>query len=1375
MKFRITLLLLIACLRLHAQQVSYPFSHLDVTNGLSHNEIRAIYKDAKGFMWFGTISGLNRYDGYKFKIYRHDNKDSTSVNSNNINRIIEGPENKIWLETNRGFDIYDPQKEVFNHNASAYLQALGMDTLLRGITKDRNNNYWFVTAKALYKYNGTGKKAQQVYVANDKDVPIISDLARDGNGNFWLVSNTGTIEKLDGQTRRVVYKDTFIKDLKKSNTLNYRLFIDAQNELWIFPLNDVQGVYYVKPSTGQILHFKKDDAQYHLNNDLVTGILQNSDGLIWVGTDHGGINLINKNTLAVTYLLNDPSDDKSISQSVIKAMYRDDKGIIWLGTHKKGINYYHENIIKFAEYKQQLTNANSLGFDDINRFAEDAKGNLWIGTNGGGLNYYNRKTGVFTKYVHDASNTNSLCNNVIVGLCVDSEQKLWIGTYYGGLDCFDGKTFTHYKYDPLKPGSIADNRVYSIYEDSNKDLWVGMLWGSLNRFDRKTKTFVHYKGKSSTDSIPAKDVTTIAEDKEKNLWLGTPDGIFVFDKRTKKFTHLIHPNLVQYNIIYLMNDSEDRMWIATRDGLMMYNKKTKSFFTYTTANGLPDNNIMGIIEDNQHNIWATTANGISKGVVQTNAAGKVIVNFTNFNELDGLQGKSFNERAILKTTNGELVFGGTNGFNLVNPANIKSVTYAAPIVFTDLQVFDKSVVPGEKINGNIILNKSITNAKEVSLRYDENIFTIEFASLDYLNTAKNKYAYKLIGFNKNWVITDGDNRKITYTNLDPGSYTFTVKTLNNDGSFNAEEASMHITVLPPFWRTTWAYLLYAIAFIGALIFARWFEMRRTKLKFALDHERKEAQRMHELDLMKTKFFTNVSHELRTPLSLIISPLDKMLRNAQDETQKNQYHVIQRNAKRLLSMVNQLLDFRKLEMQEIKLNLSNADIIQFIKEASYSFTDIAEKKHIHFSFSSYTDHLFTSFDSDKIERILFNLLSNAFKFTHENGSVTVSVDSINDTGDEQLLEINVQDTGIGIAQEKQDKIFDRFFQNEVPGNLINQGNGIGLSITKEFVKLHNGIIKVKSEPGKGSCFSVLLPVTKLAEDKVLKIVDSTNEDANEVTTIDEEIKTEAAPALQEISSTKQTVLLIEDNEDFRFYLKDNLREFYNIAEASNGKEGWQKTLQLHPALVVSDIMMPEVSGIELCKKIKSDARTLHIPIILLTARSTDEFVKEGYKIGANDYITKPFNFEILLSRINNLLTQQSTLSKALKKQIDAKATVVEVVSQDEKFIQQALQIIEKNIDNPSFSVEEWSREMFISRVALYRKILTITGKSPVEFIRSIRLQRAAQLLEESQLTIAEVAYKVGFNNSKYLAKYFKAAYGVLPSSYVADKKNAAAKS
>ncbi|MBN2519698.1 MAG: response regulator, partial [Bacteroidales bacterium] len=585
-----------------------------------------------------------------------------------------------------------------------------------------------------------------------------------------------------------------------------------------------------------------------------------------------------------------------------------------------------------------------------------------------------------------------------------------------------------------------------------------------------------------------------------------------------------------------------------------------------------------------------------------------------------------------------------------------------------------------------------------------------------------------------------------------------------------EGKSLKINILPPIWLTDFALVVYGIFILGLLLLLRLIVLKRERLKFKNEQEKLEAQRRHELDMMKIKFFTNISHEFRTPLSLIITPLQKILKNTRDSEQKRQFELIHRNAKRLLHLVSQLLDFRKMEVQKISLNLMRGDFIKFAKDVFISFTDLAEIKNIQYNFQSNVDELYTNFDHDKIEKVLFNLLSNAFKFTHEKDSIKLALKYIEEDKNIELLnrtsskflEIKIIDTGIGIPEEKKEKIFQRFFQDDNQEGYINKGSGIGLSLTKEFVKLHQGDINVVSEQGKGSCFIVQLPVDT---------TDILKSDDNISIEIKHDIKVEEDEIIghQKDISKKPTLLIVEDNEDFRFYLKDNLKNEYNVLEAGNGFEGWRVVLESSPDLVVSDLMMPEMDGLELCNKIKTDQRTSHIPIILLTARTADQQKKEGFETGADDYITKPFNFEIFELRLKNLIKQREALRKLFQKQIEIEPSEISVTPLDELFIKKAIEEVEENMSNPEYSVTELSRELNMSRTTLYKKLLALTGKTPIEFIRILRLKRAAQLLGQSQLSVSEIAYKVGFNDTRYFTKYFKTEFKELPSVYAAANK------
>ncbi|SEM78725.1 Signal transduction histidine kinase [Mucilaginibacter gossypiicola] len=1381
MRYKLSLSVFILLLLLHvafAQNGKYQFSQLNRSNGLSNNQVNSVFKDSEGFMWFGTAAGLNRYDGYTFKVFKHDVYNKKSLNDDFITGIFEGPGKKLWVSTRRGYCFYDLETEEFNSDISRMTGSLKLPAypFVSKIIRNGKGEFWFICPDSgIYRYNELSKTTRRYYhhrSGASLHSNLVADVTRDATGNVWLAYRDGVVERLDIKQNRIAYRTDIFSKVASNRDGNYSITVDRDNDLWFYSSNFNSGAYYYSPSSGAFRHITDESAGAKLKSNIVSNIIQADDGLIWIGTDHGGINVLDKKNFTISYLLNREDDAKSLSQNSA-TLYKDDSGIIWANTFKEGVSYYHKNIIRFPLYRHFASDRESLSFEDVNKFVEDKNGNLWIGTNGGGLIYFNRKTGSFKQYKYEQGNPNSLSNDIIVSLCIDHDQKLWIGTYFGGLDCFDGKKFIHYKHDDKVAGSIADNRVWSILEDSSNRLWIGTFAGGLQIFDREKKIF---SAPFKQTDIRSPYIASLFEDRKGNMWVGGYFGVDVILKNRGGFVHYSADNkgsnsLISNSINCITQDSRSLIWIATREGVSIVNPQTAFIRSLTAQNGLPDNTVMDVLEDNRGAIWLSTANGLSR-ITFIQKQAPYAFRFENFDETDGLQGKEFNTRAALKTSKGELIFGGGHGFNIFDPLTIHANIYKPRLVFTDFLLFNKSIAANEEVDGRVVLSKAISATRELTLTHSENVFTIEFAALNFFNPNKVKHQYMMEGFDKDWLDADNAIRKATYTNLDGGDYIFKVRAISQEGKLEPDYIKLKIKVLPPFWKSTIAYFIYVLALFGILFFMRrrgiqkirkQFEVEKEKreAKLLIEQERQEARRMHELDMMKIKFFTNVSHEFRTPLSLIMAPVDKILKHTETEEQRHQLQLINRNAKRLLNMVNQLLDFRKMEVQELRLHARNGDIISFIKEMVYSFSDVAEKKHIRLVFDSEIQSLVINFDHDKIERILFNLLSNAFKFTPDDGHVSVLL-AINEKASEKaLLEIKVIDTGIGIPLDKQDKIFERFFQNEIPGSMVNQGSGIGLSITKEFVKLHDGKISVESEAGRGSCFIILIPVDLTADEQTS--ANKTNLPVPEMT--DNQAWLQAGSGN---ITKKLTVLLVEDNEDFRFYLKDNLSDTFNIIEAANGKEGWQKSLALHPNLVVSDISMPEMNGIDLCRKIRNDKRTSHIPVVLLTAVTGEEQQLQGLETGANDYLTKPFNFEILMSKLKNILAMQEDMRKTYQKQLDVKPTEVETESFDEAFIKKAVQLIEKNIDNADFSVEELSSELFVSRVTLYKRALALTGKSPVDLIRSIRLKRAAQLLESSQLTISQISYKVGFKSQKYFVRCFKAEFNCLPSAYVSNK-------
>jgi len=739
--------------------------------------------------------------------------------------------------------------------------------------------------------------------------------------------------------------------------------------------------------------------------------------------------------------------------------------------------------------------------------------------------------------------------------------------------------------------------------------------------------------------------------------------------------------------------------------------------------------------------------------------------FRNFTHYNGIPIDNFVHGAGFRASNGELFFGSLQGFNYIDPTELTSNSNVPSVMLTDLRIGNKSVAPGKES----AIQEHISIATKISLSYKQNL-SLSFVALNYTLPKENQYAYKLEGFDKDWVYVGAMNTAY-YTNLDPGDYIFHVKASNNDGVWSATDTSIHIYVKPPFWLTRYAYALYLLAAILIVWSIRHRGIQKFKSKYAieqervrmrqlLEQERLEAERLHEFDQLRIKFLTNLSHEFRTPISLITGPIEQLQEKEGNPDKQRQIAMVKRNARRLLNLVNQLLDFRKLEEHELRLNISEGDIISFLKDASDSFSDVADRKHIHFSFTTDVDYFYTAFDKDKIERILFNLLGNAFKFTQKEGSVSLKVKQVSASNE---LIIIVSDTGIGMSAGERERVFDRFFQGNTPANVLNQGTGIGLSISREFVILHGGTIAVESQPGEGSTFTICLPLENIRSEAV----NQANEERFPVKTVS---NSEGSPTSLP-DQKKLTVLLVEDNDDFREYLRSSLQPYYKIIEAPDGRAGWQKALSGHPDVIVSDITMPNMDGIELSRKIKSDKRVSHIPVILLTALTDDAYELRGLETGASDYLTKPFSFEILNIKIKNLILLNQRLRETYTRRLNIETPPQELPSAEDQLLLKVTQFIESKIDSSQLSVEELSSHFCMSRTSFYRKIVDLTGETPVEFVRSVRLNKAAELLEKSDMKIAEIGYAVGFTTPNYFTRAFKAKFDLSPSEYVALKRKA----
>ena len=1336
----------------------YSFIRVDASDGLVNNQVTCIFKDSRGFIWIGTTAGLSRFDGTNFVNYTHNDKDPSSIIDNYIVDIKEDGNRRLWIETRWEHTIFDLNKEVFINNISGILNDFQVKGAISIVYIDKSNKLWFKPQGKNRFYIYDLQKGGLINPFKSKVPESIDaiDFLQYGNNYYFLYGN-GIVECFDGSNFRLILSDDKIKKYINNENFTGNIFVDADGDIWVYGNND--GIYYFKSSSKQWSYYNDNSKDIRLTSNLTSKIIQDDKGLIWVGTDHGGIDIINKFSKNVQTIYYQGENLKSLPQNSITDIFIDNNNRVWIGTFKKGFCYYHESIHKFPLYQSIVSDKTSLPFNDVNCFAEEKSGNLWIGTNGGGLIYFDRKINKYSVYKHDANNENSISNDIVVSLFIDKENLLWIGTYTGGLNTFDGRKFTRYK--ASKESLLTNNSIWTITQDNKKRIWIGTLGSGIVLFDKNSKTFVPLPNLGSV-KLPSAFVNQIFKMNNGNMLIATAVGVIFYDVEENRYRNHPYENkelpfqISNNNVNGVYEDSRGLFWIATREGLTMIDPNTNYIKIFRKEDGLPRDIMNCIQEDDYQSIWVSKSSGLSQIMVNSIKPGEdYSFSINNYTEADGLQEKEFNTNSGFKTTKGELIFGGPNGFNLFQTKNIKYNKNLPLVVFTDFQVLNQSVKVGDTINKLVILENSIVSTKDIVIKHSMNVFSIGFAALNSFISEKLKFKYQLEGFDKDWIEIDGNTHKVVYTNLNAGKYNFKIKACNNDGIWNENYTELKITILPPFFASPLAYVLYFIIIVLALIYFRYSMLKKERFKFKMEQERMISKQNHELDEMKLRFLTNVSHEFRTPLTLILTPLEKLIKMEKSNSELKLLETINRNAHNLLDLVNQLLDFRKLDLYGLKYQPSYGDLISFLNEVCGNFLDSFSRKGVKLEFISSMNQFYFEFDSNKLQKIMMNLISNALKFTREGGSVKVVAElQKSEPYNEEQIVLSVIDNGVGIKEEEIDKIFDRFYQSQSNVSLGISGSGIGLNLAKEMVNLHGGTLSVKSKPGIGSEFIVSLPVLPS-----IKIRDEKHQ-KEELQIITPAVSLQ----LKETNGIKPIILLIEDNFEFRTFMKDSLENQYIVNEANDGIEGYEIVNKIIPDLIISDVMMPRMDGLELCRKLKSDIHTSHIPLILLTARTADEDKIQGLEIGADDYITKPFNMDLLFMRIENLMDKRRKIQKHFQNNIDISPSDIEIPSMDEKLIKKAVAFVSKNIAEPNLSVEDLSREVGMSRVYLYKKLLAITGKSPIEFIRIIRLKRGTQLLEKSQMSVSEVAYAVGFNSPRYFSKYFNEEYGMLPKDY-----------
>jgi ligand-binding sensor domain-containing protein/signal transduction histidine kinase/DNA-binding response OmpR family regulator len=1361
-RFSILIVLQFALLNFSFGQLS--FDHLSVSNGLSQSTVLSIFKDSRGYMWFGTRDRLNRYDARHVKIYNYNFNDTTSIScSDYIFSVFEDRQKNLWIGTVRGLNRYIPESDSFER---IYSNPSNPNSLSNNnvncVYQDSKGNLWFGSNEGLNMLRSAASRKFTHFFKTSKDHPglagnLVNTLFEDRTGNLWIGTSKG-LTRMSPQNGGYSFT-SFVSSKTNANGLDGNIVKtinqDKQGNIWIG--TETGGVNMLNPQTLVFTHLKHDPFNNNtLSSNDVRKILPDKTGKMWIATMLG-LNTYDVDTRQFTHYDHDVENRNSLSDNSIKDIYQDNNGTIWVGTMFGGVNILHPNNIPFTVY-QSSKFKNSISNNIVSAIVADDRQNLWIGTEGNGLNYFDKATGFFKYYNNHPADAASISTNFVKALYRDKQNNLWVGLHQGGLDLLEpGKTgFKHFRHDALNPRSISSDIISCLLEDSRARFWVGTSEG-LTIFDKQKQQFRNYLTDSTIRlNLSSKGTRCIYEDSKHNIWVGTTGGLnllpagatvfkmFKANERDPKSLKVGYINCIK-------EDSRGTIWIGSfHGGLSRFNVQTQSFKTYTTHDGLPSDNVLNIQPEEDGFLWISTDNGLTRFDLKTQK-------FKNYTVKDGLPTNEFNYNSSFKDAGGELYFGTYNGLVRFSPRQIKTNDIAPPVLFTGLKLFNQPVGIMDKTQ---LLKKDIGLTTQIIFNHDQNVFSLDFTALNYEKPDRNQYMYKLSGFEKNWNYVD--NPTATYTNLPAGDYDFLVRGSNNDGVWNSNFKSLHIKILPPLWKTWWAYFIYAILLSGLLYLVIRFFRRQARLERDLYYEHLNYERQQEVHQMKLDFFTKVSHEIRTPLTLILTPVEKLLELTVDNNAiSRQLTFVKRNADRLIRLVNELLDFRKIETGHMKLSVSEYDMVKFCQDIYLSFERLSDVKHISYQFKAPDEPVPVYFDEPQFEKVLFNILSNAFKFTPNEGTITITVEP-----DAEWVNIIITDNGAGIPETMQPHIFDNFYQAN--NTTTSSGWGIGLALAKSIVELHRGHISVESyeatniRSGK-TTFKVSLLKGKghFSEEELAHepVHDYQIQQVDAPETVFTNGKV-VSPGKE-----KQTLLLVEDNEEVRGLMKESLSALYNIHESSNGAEGWELACQIIPDLIISDITMPVMDGLELCAKIKTDERTNHIPIILLTAKAAHMHQVSGLETGADVYLTKPFRMQILELNIRNLILSRQAMRQKFAQQLTLMPKNRVIESPDEKFLNKLMTIVENNMEDSEFDVIRLVNAIGMSQSILYRKIKALTDLNITDFIKSARLKQAAMLLLQNKLSIADVAYAVGFNDRKYFSKEFKKQFGKAPSEYM----------
>lgn len=1324
------ILILMTIIPINGQTTGPKFRRLEYSDGLSDNKVNCIYKSREGFLWIGTPLGLNRYDGFRIRSYFAQSGDSTSLPDNTIMSIQEDGEGKLWLETLAGSCVFDPAHETTERNTSRWLQEHDMSGKVFKAHADGSHNLWLaLTDGSLWYYDFAHHEASLVIKNISRQQCQVTNITTVGSQAIINYDN-GYMETVDRVSHRVVWSADFIeKNRPDQLQRSYSTFIDSRHNLWVYS-GGTPYLYSATTHSWQLLPY-----------DMVITIDEDKSGNILLATDHDGLIRLDRQFRQNAQLLNNPLDPFSISDNTILSLYVDDAGIVWAGTYRMGLAYYYSGQYLFS----------TLPVGDICSISEDRGGQLWLGTNDKGIVVYNP---VSRQQRTIGKGESGLGSDIVVTTLIARDGSLWAGTYQGGLGRLKDGHWTIWRQGS---SALRSDNVWALAELPDGNIAIGTLGAGLQILNPATGNFRNYDTHNS--NLGSDYIASLTLDAYGGLVIGHSQAFSVLNLRNGKIKnysqqaledslsgearHLASPSV---NQVYC--DSRRLLWLATAAGLNVCDHETGKVYTVNLQGIHSHIDICAVDEDGSGTMWVTTSEGLKS--IRLRRDGRNWAFFINsYNESDGLQTRMFNKRSILRTHDGKILVGGIDGINVIEPRHVRNAMAPVRVIFSDLAFFDRVIGVGEEVNKHVVLPEAINDSREVTLNHDENTFTIQLAASCVGQPEHPRFLYRIKELGDKWSMTSENMPAISFTDLDYGHYTLEVRALDHNGNPQQQIETLHITIRPPFYLSVWAWIIYLLLIAAA----GWYGITEMSRRRQEQLERLNLKKEKELEEAKLEFFTNLGHELRTPLTLILAPLASLLKEETNPTVVEKLRLMHRNGVRLLNLVNQMLDVRRLMNNKEVFHPHQGNIVETIGNVCRNFAELSDKA-ITLAFHSSAEQITMDYDSDKMEKIITNLLSNAYKFTPSPGRIEVSLKT--DEKAKQLI-LTVSDTGRGIRDADKKHIFERFFQSK--DNDHTGGSGVGLNLVATYVKMHGGTITVGDRDGGGTVFTITLPMAHAhVEGEAFVTAGGRAEDARPS---QKKVMNNHGHDESEETAPHYSILLVDDNEDFLEFMAAELSEKYALAFAHNGKEALEMIREDRPDLVLTDVMMPEMDGNELCQRLKGDEKTRNIPVVMLTARLSEENEIESRECGADDYIKKPFNMELLQLHIDQLLQHEQVNDEG---KLDVKVSQPKITSVDEQFVNEATTYVEQHLDDTDLSVEMMSSDLGMSRVKLYRRMVAVTGKTPSEFIRLVRLRHAEQLLMKSQLTISEIAYRVGFSSQRYFSKCFKELYGYMPSQY-----------